>query len=117
MTGLTYSPECSDSEAPGPDSYVLMSTLLNMGGDRGGGAGVCLRSCDGMFWSHCTGSFFKAVIDSHHGVNKPFKLSMGFMSNLWNSRTNSIIDGVEYKNISLKICSIQFWVLGFVCLK
>ena len=39
------------------------------------------------------------------------------MSNLWNSRTNSIIDGVEYKNISLKICSIQFWVLGFVCLK
>ena len=75
MTGLTYSPECSDSEAPGPDSYVLMSTLLNMGGDRGGGAGVCLRSCDGMFWSHCNGSFFKAVIDSHHGVNKPFKLS------------------------------------------
>ena len=38
------------------------------------------------------------------------------MSNLWNSRTNSIIDGIEYKNISLKICSIQFWVLGFVCL-
>ena len=51
MTGLTYSPECSDSETPGPDSYVLMSTLLNMGGDRieEAVAGVCLRSCGGMF--------------------------------------------------------------------
>ena len=39
------------------------------------------------------------------------------MSNLWNSRTNSIIDGVEYKNISLKIQGVAKRLVNFESLE